>query len=189
MKISDTISVNPSKNTLGHVEAPSIFRSPVIGIESSPTHLDLVKLLFPTAGAGVTEFRKYALPMRTLFATILIVTGLTMLSTPFGTYTQGFAICNLCFGGLLALGFLTRPVMAGAAIYFCITGALGLRNGITDMTVFCLMFGCIIFCIVGAGKYSCDTLIRASILRYKRKTDKQNIDNFMGYKAFHKVGL
>lgn len=187
MKITDTISVNPSKTTMGQVEnAASIFRSPVIDRHSSLT-FDPIKVLFPTTGLGINEYKKYETPLRTLFATILIVTGISML-TSFGLSEGiGFAVCTLSFGAFLALGLLTRPVMLGASIYYCIMGALGLRAGAPDLTVFSLMFGCLIFGVIGAGKYSCDTLIRGAILRNKRASVRRNKENYMGYKAFHKV--
>lgn len=189
MKITDTISVNPSKTTLGHVESSSstIFRSPVLGAESSQQPIDLVKVLFPSCSAGVNEYTKYAVPLRTLFATILIVTGISLLAVPFGAHSAGFAICSLCFGGMLAIGLLTRPVMLGAAVFYCINGALALRAGTPDVSVFSLMFGCLIFAVIGAGKYSCDTLLRSAINRMRRNLSLKKSEERMGYKAFHSV--
>lgn len=186
MKITDTISVNPSKKTLGHVDAPSasIFRSPVIASETENHSIDFLKILFPTSASATSEYRKYAVPLRTLFATILIVTGITMLEA---AATTGLAICTLCFGGILALGLFTRPVMLGASVYFCIIGALALRAGIADMSVFALMFGCIIFALMGAGKYSCDQVLRKALLRQRKISERKRKDNLMGYKAFHSV--
>lgn len=184
MKINDTISVNPSKKTLGHVDAPasSLFRSPVIGVESNQS-IDALQLVFPTVKNGLGEFTKYAVPLRTLFATILIVTGITLLTT---LPASAFAICSLCFGGFLALGLLTRPVMLGAAVYYCITGALALRSGAADISLFSLMFGCLIFGITGSGKYSCDALIRTTIKRYSRNREHKLKVDYAGYKAFHR---
>lgn len=189
MKISDTISVNPGKETLGHVENPStsIFRNPVIGAESRTRSIDIVKMIFPSALSGSSEFRKYDVPLRTLFSTILIVTGITMLNVPSGIHGNGFAISTICFGALLAIGLFTRPLMLGSAIFYCISGALSLRTGIADMTTFSLMFGCLIFAVIGSGKYSCDSFIRNSIKTHKRKIERKRKENMMGYKAFHQV--
>ena len=187
MKISDTISVNPGKSTLGHVESSSIFRNQVLANECVNKSSDIVKVIFPSSLAGVSEYRKYDLPLRTVFATILIVAGITMLSLPFGLYDSWFAISTICFGGLLALGLLTRPVMASATVFYCICGAMALRTGIADITIFSLMFGCAIFCVTGSGKYSTDTLIRHSIIKHKRNSEKKRKENLMSYKAFHNV--
>lgn len=183
MKITDTISVNPSKSTLGHVEAPAgtIFRANVIGVEGSSRSADLIKVLFPTIKGGLAEYTKYAVPLRTVFATILIVTGITLLET---SVSAAFAICSLCFGAFLALGLLARPVMLGAAVFYCISGALALRAGVVDMNSFSLMFGCLIFGIIGSGKYSCDQLL-LSALRRSNRVSKSRKD--IGYKAFHAV--
>ena len=143
--------------------------------------------MFPTVGSGITDYKKYALPLRTLFSTILIVAGLTMMSFPFGPYSHAVAISTLSFGAFLGLGLLTRPIMAGAAIFYCITGALSIRHGMPDITVFCLMFGCALFCLTGAGKYSCDTFLRRSLIRNKRKSEMKRKENLMSYKAFHSV--
>ena len=158
----------------------------MLGVETE-SHLDFVKLLFPASKSGLNEYKKYDVPLRTIFATILIVTGVTMLTIPNGIHGSGFAITTLCFGGLLALGMLTRPVMLGAAIYYCITGALSIRYGSINLSAFCLMFGCLVFAVVGGGKYSCDTIIRSTILRSKHAHKTKSKENFMGYKAFHNV--
>lgn len=188
MKISDTISVNPNKNTLGHVEntTSTLFRSSVLGAEAHHS-FDVLKIVFPTTGAGTSEFKKYEVPLRTIFATILIATGITMLTIPFGLHGTAFAICTLCFGGMLALGLFTRPVMLGAAIFYCISGALALRAGSADMTVFCLMFGCLMFAVTGGGKYSCDSFILHSIINHKKSIERKRKENMMGYKIFHQV--
>lgn len=188
MKIADTISVNPGKKTLGHVEesTSSIFRSQVLGTKSNINSVDLVKVFFPSCSAGLNEYAKYAVPLRTVFATILLVTGIILLTNPLSNQV-GFAVCTLCFGGFLALGLFTRPLMAAAAAFYFISGALALRNGFADMNVFSLMFGCLIFCVIGAGKYSCDAVIRNIIKRHRRISEIKRKEDLMGYKAFHSV--
>ena len=189
MKITDTISVNPSKTAMGHVDTPAstIFRSQIIGTEPQAHTIDLVKVIFPSCSTGMSEFRKYEVPLRTLFATILIVVGITMLTSLHSISATPFAICTLVFGAFLALGFLTRPLMAAAAIFYCVMGALSIRSGSPDISVFSLMFGCLVFCVSGAGKYSCDTLLRKSINRHKNTSIKKKSNDLMGYKAFHQV--
>lgn len=188
MKIADTISVNPGKSTLGHRDKASdtIFRSPVVGVEKSHD-INLVKVLFPSAGTGSSELRKYSVPMRTVFATILLASGIFMLSMPHFGDSVAFAICTLSFGAFLALGLFTRPVMFAASIFYCIAGALSIRHGVTDMNTFALMFGCLLFCITGSGKYSCDTLLRKGLQHHKINSEKKRREKMMGYKAFHQV--
>lgn len=189
MKIADTISVNPSKTALGHVENPtsSIFRSPVIGVEHQAHTFNWLSMVFPTNKSGVTDYKKYEVPLRTLFSTILIVTGITFLTSTSTHINIAFAICSLSFGAILALGLFTRPAMIGAAVYYCVMGALSIRSGAPEVSIFSLMFGCLIFGVLGGGKYSCDALIRKAILRQNKKSEKKSKENVMDYKVFHKV--
>lgn len=183
MKIADTISVNPSKTTLGHVETPAstIFRAPVIGVEEHSRSINLFKVLFPSRATALSSVNKYEVPLRAIFATILIVSGLTMIQAA----TSALAVCSLCFGGLLAIGLFTRPIMLGAAVYYCVAGALSIRHGAVDITLFSLMFGCLIFALKGAGKYSADMAIRAAVNRHQRNVGRKA--ESLGYKAFHTV--
>lgn len=191
MKITDTISVNPGKTALGHVDtsASSFFRTPVIGSKNATQSFSLVNVIFPSVKTGTEEYRKYDVPLRTIFATILIITGLSVFTFATGIHSLGFAVCSLVFGALLALGFLTRPIMLGAAVFYCICGALSIRSGAADISSFSLMFGCLVFGVIGSGKYSCDTLIRKFIHHQKRVAYKKRKENLMGYKAFHSVKI
>ena len=184
MKATDTISVNPGKTTLGHVESTnsSILRANIINRETQASHIDLLSLLFPTTSAGINEFKKYALPLRTLFATILIVGGLTLAQTGIN---PPFAILEIVFGSMLALGFLTRPAMACASVYFAVVTALSIRAGQPDLTALSLIFGCALFFALGSGKYSLDMLIRSMIKRHQRNAAIRRSANALGYKAFH----
>ena len=186
MKITDTISVNPGKTALGHVEnaSDSIFRNPVLGVESRQS-VNLINVLFPSSASGTSELRKFSVPLRTVFATILIVTGLSIILSASTGAAIAYAICTLSFGSFLALGLFTRPIMAGATVFYCIAGALSIRFGSTDLNTFALMFGCAMFCVTGAGKYSCDTLIRKTIRKRSINSEKKRRETRMGYKAFH----
>lgn len=189
MKVTDTISVNPSKTALGHVEtaSSSILRRRVIDEEQTANKVDLKKIVFPTLSSGVTEYKKYEVPFRTLFATILIVSGLAILIGNMAIHSVGFAVATICFGGFLAIGLLTRPVMLGASIFYCIVGALSIRTGNPDLSVFSLMFGCLIFAVIGSGKYSCDNMIRHEIDILKGKQSNIKKEDIWGYKIFHNV--
>ncbi|MCH5232761.1 MAG: hypothetical protein J1E78_03910 [Muribaculaceae bacterium] len=179
MKTADIISVNPGKETLGQTtsKSESIFRSSVLNKNYDSKKLSLSALLFPTIGSGSLEFRKYSVPLRTVFATILILTGLASVSTATG-------ICSLIFGGMLAMGLLTRPIMAAAAAFYAIMSALSIRAGISDITSLSLMFGCMVFCILGSGKYSCDYLLRHFLKHYQIKKEKIRREKALTYKAF-----
>lgn len=186
MKTTDTISVNPSKATLGRVHEEAVeklIRASVIErTGTKAARSEVISIVFPGTKSGLKQFRNYSLPLRTLFATILIVSGLTIVQgNAIGYNSLGTGIVEMVAGALLAIGLLTRPVMLLASIFFGIAGAIGMRNGITDLNLFSLMFGSAIFASIGSGKYSFDTMIRSALCRnFRRKI----IDKSMGYKAF-----
>ncbi|MCH5224006.1 MAG: DoxX family protein [Muribaculaceae bacterium] len=187
MKIQDTISVNPGKTALGHTEdyTSAIFRTQVVNKEAASHKIDLVSFLFPSTAAGFTGLKNYALPLRALFATILIVAGLSSMATLGGFHAMGLGIVEIVFGGLLAIGVLTRPVMFGAAIFFAIYSALSVRTGHADISSLSLMFGCFIFSAMGSGKYSVDLLLRKSVKKAIKHSKIKKANSAMGYKALH----
>lgn len=186
MKIVDTISVNPGKSTLGHSEnSQNIFRTTVLNKERNTSKVSLYSIVLPSEGYGMYEMKKYLLPFRTLFATILIISGLTLIQTTI--YSIGIVIGNveLISAIFLALGFLSRPIMLLTAIFLGISSAVSLRNGVTDITTLSLMFGCLIFAAIGSGKYSLDCITRRAIIRHIKKSKIKKNSETLGYKAFH----
>ena len=186
MKITDTISVNPGKTAVGHETLTnSLLRTPVINKENISNHIDLISFICPSTGLGIDAFKKYALPLRCIYATILIIAGLILLEDPMSK-SIALGIIEITTGGFLAVGLLTRPVMIAASLYFIITSALSIRVGATDITTLSLLFGSLLFSAFGSGKYSLDFIIRKAI----RKAKRDKIDKCMrnqGYKAFHFV--
>lgn len=189
MKIADTISVNPSKTALGHSEtrAAGLFRGNVLTQENKAHKIDLMSLAFPSTASGMEGIKKYSLPLRALFATVLIVSGLTILQTPMGFHGAAIGIMEIIFGGFLALGMLTRPVMFAAGIYFAIASALSIRSGQPDLNSLTLMFGSFVFAALGSSKYSVDFILRKGIKRTILKNRRKKGRERMGYKAFHYV--
>ena len=182
MKTSDTISVNPGKTTLGHVQehAANPFRRHVLSENSTSAEKgSLINVIFPSAGMGMSELRKYSLPLRTIFATILIVTGLSVLESTTPGFSLGYGIALMTAGAFLAIGFLTRPVMLASAAFLAIYGAIALRAGVVQVNDFSLMLGCLIFALAGSGNYSVDHIIRAH-----RNSKKTSISRKYAYKAF-----
>lgn len=181
MKINDTISVNPGKEALGQTGKESIFRASVINRETDKASISAVSFVLPTTKSGSAEFTKYSVPLRALFASILILAGLMCVTNAVNT---GYGVCSLIFGGLLAIGAFTRPVMIGAAAYYAVISALSIRAGGADLFSLSLMFGCMIFSVFGSGKYSCDFLLRKAIRRNKIKAEKRRSQNALSYKAY-----
>lgn len=186
MKLTDTISVNPGKTALGHVneEARNLLRANVLKGDVQKERLDLLSFFFPTTSSGLFSVKKYALPLRTLFATILIVGSILMLESNPYAYSAGYAIALMTAGGMLAIGFLTRPVMALTTVFLAIWGALSIRWGRPDMNSFSLMFGSAIFALTGSGKYSCDEALFKVIRKYRKEKEARRKSEGLSYKAF-----
>lgn len=189
MKTTETISVNPGKNTLRQVHEETIqklFRGNLVTTgENDSVSKCFLSIVFPGTKSGLEQFKNYALPMRAIFASLLILTGLqAMEGSMFSILPFGIGLAIAIAGGLLAIGLLSRPVMFLSAIYFAIAGALQIRSGVNDISLFSLMFGSLLFAITGSGKYSCDFLIKGNLKRYITRKKAMKADRMMGYKAF-----
>lgn len=188
MKLSDTISVDPGKITLGAKNNElnaGIFRVNVLtDRKEEDSILRLTSLVFPAVNSGSKLLNKYCLPLRTLFSALLIISGLAMLglSTTTLPINIGIGVVAIAIGGMLALGLFTKIASAGGALFFGIMGAISLRAGTVNMEVFMLMFGCLLFLVVGAGKYSCDTILRSHIIKKRKETLQKHGE--LSYKSF-----
>ena len=87
-------------------------------------------------------------------------------------------------GSMLIMGLFTRLAMAVATIGFGIIASLDISNGMFDMQALMSCVACLVFLIFGAGKYSCDFLLRKAIiirnirkLRKKREQEMAYPDN------------
>lgn len=193
MKISDTISVDPSKTTLGarnNEAIDTLLRTSVRSFDNAEISRNsaLTTLLFPSARKGLSAFDKFSVPMRSVFASLLIISGITTLQTaiPAAPYFLWSAIIAIAAGAFLALGMFTRTTMGISAIFFAIMGMIALRAGISDPYSFMLMFGCMVFFLTGAGKYSVDECMRKILKRNRiSKNKKSGIE--LSYKAYQEV--
>ena len=190
MKTTDTISVNPSKTTLGRANEEAVekmIRSSVI--DRNGNHIvadEVISIVFPGTKSGLEQLKSYVLPLRALFATLLIVSGLSFTQgNLLSIHSLGLGIAVMISGAFLAIGLLTRPIMVAAAVFFGIAGALQMRHGLPDLNVLSLMFGSLIFAALGSGKYSCDAMIRTALRRHCRNKELRNSEKSIGYKAFH----
>lgn len=189
MKVTDTISVNPGKTTLGRVNEETLRKIARSSISESKQQsrlgADVLSIVFPGTKSGLEQFKNYALPLRAVFATLLIISGLSIAQgTGMALHSLGIGIAVMAAGACLAIGFICRPVMALSSIFFALAGAIQLRGGVTDLNAFSLMFGSLVFAATGSGKYSCDFLIAGFIKRSRRMSQLRKAKERMGYKAF-----
>ena len=185
MKISDTISVDPGKITLGDRNSKvmdSLIRTNILNDENA-RHYPLSAFLFPSVSRSHFMLDYFSVPLRTIFSALLIIVGIVSLQQISAPFALGFAIIEISLGVMLALGLFSRIFMALGAVFFGISGAIALRSGVADLNLFFLMFGCILFFLIGAGKYSCDAMIGKLLKRNNGK--KNNSVNALDYKAFH----
>lgn len=181
-----TISVEPAKITLGEQirkESQSKFlRSHILESRHiTISKKDVMTLCFPSTSNGMDLLSKYALPMRSVFAALLIISGIPYLSV--SGLSLAFGIVSITFGAMLALGLLSRIAMGLSAVMYCAAGLFALRHGIYDILSFTLMFGSVLFFFLGSGKYSCDTFIRRSLIRKSLRNREKETEKALSYKA------
>lgn len=192
MNYSDIISVNPGKLTLGalHPEGATRLIRTNININSSTVKKHrFLDFIFAVKAPGINRFGKYMLVMRLLFATILISSGCLTLN---GSITNALTIISsqvsgilqITAGAMLALGLLTRISILSIGIILSASILITFTNGMPDMSALSSLFTCILFIIMGAGKYSLDFLIRKGVIINATRRRKRNEMKRMTYKAF-----
>ena len=190
METTKTISVEPAKITLAEKRsreiAAGLLRTNILQNEDKRNKITALNLIFPTELSGLKLYSKFTIPSRALFAALMIVAGISLFGNGnlfLGNLTP-IAVLLILFGAMLAIGFMTRIATGTSAIIYFILGVLGLRNGVTDVTSFAMMFGSILFFITGAGKYSCDFLLRRYIKRKAVRNRRKSSQASLSYKAF-----
>lgn len=178
MKLSDVISVDPGRTTLGALypeSEPRIVRRPVklppvVTTEVKRQSRSGLNFLFAAMAPGANRYGVWMLLLRLLFSALLIVSGSFILSgeiyAPEHIMTsQVFGILEITFGVMLFLGFLSRFAMFASALLFGILSVISTVNGIFDMQSMLCTFGSVLFLVAGVGKYSADFLIRKAIVK------------------------
>lgn len=186
-----TISVEPAKLTLADQKNKErnleFLRTNVLEKErNESSSINFMNLVLPLQKTGTGTFNQFSLPMRTVFSALLIIAGMTTLNLSSGTAgsIMGLGIVEIILGGFLALGFMTRVSMAVSTMIFAAIGILSLRTGFNDIASFSLMFGSMLFCLTGSGRYSLDFFIRRSIIRRLAERRRRKNSRMLSYKAF-----
>ncbi len=195
MNIAETISVNPVSKTLGvlNPEATLEFirsHSSANEAKKSKTEKKSVRnFLLASSTPGVKDFGSSMLLFRWLFSAILIVSGSFILAgeitSPFAFVdSQLFAISEIVVGGMLTLGLFSRIVMIASCLFFGYASFLSIEAGIFDMQNLLFCLGSLVFAIMGSGRYSCDFLIRKSIILHRRRKQRQLREDRLSYRAY-----
>ncbi len=172
MDITNIISVDPAQKPLGAIHTEITER---ILRNSNISHGDdlissrqFFNFVFGTPSRS-TLFSSCALLLRTLFAAVLILSGSLILMDEVNAPTtfispQTFAIGQIIIGGMLFLGFLSRFAMAVGFAGFAFVATKAILAGMLSVSPILLGVICLTFMILGTGRFSCDFLIRKSII-------------------------
>ena len=187
MTRTDTISVNPGKDTLGDKNLSlktDFFRNNIL-VEKKKGKIDFCDLIFPSLSKETLALNKFFVPLRTIFATLLIICGISIIEgTAIVNASLALGIVEIILGSFLAIGLLSRPLMCLGAGLFGVLGTIALRNGIVETEYFTMMFGCLIFSVLGSGKYSVDYILRVNLKKWISKYQEKPSSYRKSYLAF-----
>lgn len=185
---TETISVNPGEKTLGKSNnelAYKLFRNSILE-NKTDRKIDFISLVLPSNKSGIELLEKYYLPLRTIFAALLIISGIQQLEGTFSILNYNvIGIIEICLGAFLAFGLFSRLFMGISIAFYLILGIVSMRLGLVNLYLFVMMFGSSLFFAMGSGKYSCDTLIKKALIIKKRKNEIERNNKRMSYKAFY----
>lgn len=194
MNIADTISVNPVSKTLGalHPEAAARFfnTNTSDAVKKAKSSRQTVSgILFASSTPSVNHFGATILLLRLLFSTILIVSGSLILSGEIFAPTEMInaeylGLGEIIAGSMLALGFLSRVAMGISTGLFGYIAAMAIMSGVFDMQALLCCMGSLVFLVMGTGKYSCDFLLRKTIILQARRRQKRIREQRLSYRAY-----
>ena len=127
--------------------------------------------------------------LRWALACLLIVSGSFILSgeiyAPVNYIpSEVYALFEIVIGGMLVLGLLTRIAMGVATIGFATVATLSVVHGVFNLEALMCCMSCLVFLIFGPGKFSCDFLIRKSIVGREEQLQRSISKQRMSYRAF-----
>ncbi|MDE5713878.1 MAG: DoxX family protein [Muribaculaceae bacterium] len=185
MNVSDTLSVDPGRTTLGdlHPEfnAKKLRRKKLAGMRIKRPKRNILNFIFAINSLRSNGKSLAMLIIRCALGALLIVSGSFIIEgeifPPFENINPVlYATLEIFAGSMLVLGMFTRLAMALATIGFGIIAFFDIYHGVFDMQALMSCVACLVFLIFGAGKYSCDFLLRKAIIvkniRRLRKTKK-----------------
>lgn len=192
MNIAETISINPVDKTLGALNpaaAARFVREHTAPARTSSNKKGILDFCLASSAPGVSRFGRQMLLFRTMFATLLIISGSFLLSGEL-TFTSGLfssstlGIAEIMMGSMLVLGFLSRFAMIGSTLLFGILAGVSVANGVFDMAALLCCLGSMVFMTMGAGKFSADFLIKKAIINRAIARRRQQRADRLTYRAY-----
>lgn len=192
MNISDTLSVDPGRTTLGALNpefSADFLRAKRIADSNKRSALAVLNFIFATNGlksnvsAGAMAFLRCALGAALIVSGAFILSG-EIVSPSNIISPEIYAYLEIAVGTLLAVGLLTRFAMGAATIGFGIIATMNVINGVFDMQAMMTCLCCMVFTIFGAGRFSSDFLVKKVFLNHSVNKRRKMIENKMSYRAF-----
>lgn len=192
MSITKIISIDPTRKTLGSIHSEITERilrnSNISHGDNTLSSRQLVNFIFGIP-SGSTLFNSCIFLVRTLFATVLILSGSLILSNEVNAPTtfiapQLFAIGQILIGGMLFFGLLSRLAMAAGFTAFAFVAVKSILAGSLVISPIVLGSICLIFMLLGTGRFSCDFLIRKAIILNAVRKRKKIAEHRLSYRAY-----
>lgn len=196
MNVSDTLSVDPGRTTLGdlHPELDSKFsrRKRMVGMRRKRSAKKVLNFIFAINALRADGKAMAMLLIRWALGALLIVSGSFILSGEISSPVEYlgtdiiavFAILEIVVGTMLVFGIFTRFAMGVATIGFVTVSIIATCKGIFDMQSFMSAISCLVFLVFGSGKYSADFLLRKAIIQHNNRRRRKKIEKKMSYQAF-----
>lgn len=193
MNVSDTLSVDPGRTTLGdlhpELDTKLLRRKKMVGMRRKRSAKKALNFIFAINALRADGKAVAMLLIRWALGALLIVSGSFILSGEINTPVEYldpdiFAILEIVAGSMLVLGVFTRFAMGIATIGFITVSILATCKGVFDMQSFMSSISCMIFLVFGSGKYSADFLIRKAIILHNNRRRRKKIEKEMSYQAF-----
>lgn len=197
MNVSDTLSVDPGRTTLGdlHPELDSKFprRKRMVGMRRKRSAKKVLNFIFAINALRADGKAVAILLIRWALGALLIVSGSFIISGEIsppveylgtGSVIAVFAFLEIVVGTMLVFGIFTRFAMGVATIGFVTVSIIATCKGIFDMQSFMSAIACLVFLVFGSGKYSADFLLRKAIIQRNNRRRRKKIENKMSYQAF-----
>lgn len=193
MNVSNIISVDPAKKTLGeqHPEFTAEFLRNTVVCKQAETQNShkLLNVLFGSSSPSANRFAGYMLMFRAMFSSLLIVSGAFILSgeilapaSPLAP--EALAIGEISVGALLCAGLLTRYAALASTALFLVMTIQSIIAGVFNVQAMMLLYASIGFLVMGAGKYSCDSAISKAFRNYMIRRRERRRQERLSYKAF-----
>lgn len=196
MNVAETISINPVDKTLGALNpaaAARFVREHTAPVKSTSNKKGVLDFCFATSAPGMKRFGKQMLLFRSMFATLLIISGSFLVSGEIVSTSDlltstTLGIAEIVMGSMLVLGFLSRYAMMASTVLFGIFAGTSIANGVFDTSALLFCLGSMVFMIVGTGKFSADFLIKKALItraithRHQQRADRLT---YRAYKMHH----